>query len=365
MNIAIIGAGPIGSYTASLLARSGHQVHLFDQKTQKNIGRPIQCTGIFPPEIRKYVPLHKDFHTNTTQHLQIISPFNHQITLHKTEYIFNRTKFDQHLLQQAIQNGTHFHPQHQLLEINHNTHHQHNLIFKHKNTRKIFSPDIIIGADGPLSLVYQYLNPKKKKSFYYGLQATIKGQFQPDTYQTFFHNQISPHSFAWLVPESKTRARLGLAVKNHPSEHFQQLLQHLNITDSQLLQKQAGIIPLFNPKIIFHKNNLFLLGDAASHIKNTTFGGITPALQQARHLVNIINQRKPYQPQLKSLQHHHQIRQILNRFTNQDYHCLIKLLNKPQNKHLLQTHSRENPQKLLIKLALKNPSLLKFIKYLF
>ena len=42
--IAIIGAGPIGSYTAYLLSKQGKDVSVFED--HKEIGLPVHCTGI-------------------------------------------------------------------------------------------------------------------------------------------------------------------------------------------------------------------------------------------------------------------------------------------------------------------------------
>ena len=41
MNIAIIGAGPIGCYAGYLLAKVGNKVQIFENHSQ--VGLPIQC----------------------------------------------------------------------------------------------------------------------------------------------------------------------------------------------------------------------------------------------------------------------------------------------------------------------------------
>ena len=212
-NIAIIGAGPVGSYAAYLLSKEGFHVDLFDAKKSSQIGSPIQCTGLLTSEIRKFLPLNKDFIINTFSHIQVVSPNQQKIIINKTEYLVDRKKFDQYIFNLALKQGTTFHSEHNLIGIKENT-----LIFKLtreersssvsqkslisvKNKTKTFSPDIIIGADGPLSLVYRCLNPFKKKTFYYGIQAVIKGKFNSDVYQTFFGSKTCPNLFAWLFPE--------------------------------------------------------------------------------------------------------------------------------------------------------------------
>jgi len=245
--IAIIGAGPVGSYAAYLLSKKGFQVALFDSKKASQIGSPIQCTGLLTSELKRFLPLNKDFLINTFSKIQVISPNQQKITLNKTEYLVDRKKFDQYVLNLAIKQGTTFYPEHKLIEIKSDN--KHILTFRYKKQTKTFSPDIIIGADGPQSLLYRYLNPFKKKTFYLGLQAVIKGKFDTDTYQIFFGNKICPDFFAWLVPESKTKARIGLATTKNPAPYFNNLLKFLNIKQKDLLERQGGLVPLFDPEL--------------------------------------------------------------------------------------------------------------------
>lgn len=364
-HIAIVGAGPVGSYAAYLLSKKGFKVRLFDKKKSSQIGSPIQCTGLLTSELKKFLPLDKNFIINTFSRIQISSPDQQQITLNKTEYLVDRQKFDQYILNLALKKGTTFYPEHSLVEIKPDGQNKHTLIFQHKKNLKSFFPDVIIGADGPLSLLYQYLNPRKKKVFYYGFQAIINGKFNPDTYKVLFGRETCPKLFAWLVPESKTRARVGLAALKRPSVYFINLLKTLNVKQKDILQKQAGIIPLFDPEVKTQHKNIFLLGDAASQVKATTLGGILPGFKAAVNIMHYLTkQKKPFQNH-QNLKRHLLIRRTLNRFSDQDYNKLIRLLSKTKTKKILETHSRENPKKLIKKILLTEPRLLLFAKYLF
>ena len=70
--ISIIGAGPSGNYLAYLLAKKNEDVHIYED--HKEIGVPIQCTGIITPELETIIPIKKSFLTNKINQARIYSP---------------------------------------------------------------------------------------------------------------------------------------------------------------------------------------------------------------------------------------------------------------------------------------------------
>ncbi|MFH1682834.1 MAG: NAD(P)/FAD-dependent oxidoreductase [Candidatus Woesearchaeota archaeon] len=365
MRIAVIGAGPVGCYAAALLTKKGFEVDLFDQKDDSEIGCPIQCTGLLTSEIAKYIKIKPDFLVNTFEKIEVIAPNQKRLVVNKKEFLVDRTKFDQYLLDLAIKFGAKFYAGHKLIKVTKNKKNKHNLIFRYDNKLKIISPDLILGADGPQSSLYNYLNPSRRRVYYYGIQALVKGKFNPTAYQTFFGSKVCPGLFAWVVPESKDRARIGLATTKKPAAYFIQLLKQLKIKQSQILEKQGGIIPLFDPQARTHHQNIFLLGDAAGQVKATTLGGIIPGFQEARNLVNSLVKKERYKPRLKSLKLHLSLRKMLNRFSDPDYNRLIKILSTKKSQQIIQQHSRENPKAMLANLLFNEPKLLMFSKHFF
>ena len=93
MNITIIGAGPIGCYAAYLLAQSGHIVNIYEN--HKEIGLPIQCTGLLTSDFDQFHLNKESFLINTLTNIEVNTP-NHKITFeNQKEYLVNRRKFDQ------------------------------------------------------------------------------------------------------------------------------------------------------------------------------------------------------------------------------------------------------------------------------
>lgn len=356
MNINIIGAGPIGSYTAYLLSKKGHQVNLFEEHAE--IGKPVQCTGLVTPTIKDYLPKTNQFIINQTKKILLQSPHN-QAVINKKEFILDRAQLDNFLAQKAQDSGTQLYTYHQLIKKD-KTH----LIFKHKNKTKKIKQEITIGADGPLSKTAKIFNFPNQNKFYYGYQARIKGHFNPDQYQVNFNNNVAPKFFSWLVPEDQITARIGLATPTPSNQQFQNLIKPHK---KNIINLQAGLIPVYNPKIKTQHQNTLLIGDAATQVKATTGGGLIPGLKAAQQLAKAISNNQNY-PKLwqkalhPSLKKHLLIRNALNKFSNQDYDFLIKSINTKNFKNYNREHLNFTN---LTKILIKNPRLIYFTKHLF
>ncbi len=353
MNISIIGAGPIGCYTGYLLAKHGHNVNIYEEHSK--IGHPVQCTGIITKSIERILPLHPSFTINKIKKAEIISPNNKSLTLNSTDIIIDRTKFDQFLAKKAKAAGAKIHTSHLFLDYSKKT-----IKIKHKNKKITKTTDILIGADGPNSKVRKLIT-KRTPKFYVGKQALVKGKFNKDTYKVFFGKQF-PNFFGWIVPESKNKSRIGLITQKNTSFHFKNFLERLKIKNSQIISYQAGLIPIHNPKSKIHKRNIFLVGDAALQIKATTGGGIVPGLQSAQILAKCITKNKNYTKELKKINKklslHLKLHKIRKKFTDKDYNHLIALMSKPKNQEILSKYTRDNVNKLILKLLINEPRLL-------
>ena len=91
MKIVIIGAGPIGSYAGYLLAKSGHDVNIYERK--KEIGSPIQCTGLLTADFDQFGLDKSYFLENSITKIEVNS-INNQLIINNKEYLVCRKKFD-------------------------------------------------------------------------------------------------------------------------------------------------------------------------------------------------------------------------------------------------------------------------------
>ena len=361
MNITIIGAGPIGCYVGYLLAKNNNKVTIYENHPQ--VGTPIQCTGLLTGSFDQFNLPMDSFLVNTFKTIEVFSPKN-KLTVHQKEYLVCRKKFDNFFADLAKDAGA-------TILTNHSFRRKENtfLIIKDaKNNKEIsIKPDIVIAADGPLSptaKAYNFYHPKREN--YAGIQATVKGNFNPSTFQTYFSESICPELFGWIVPESSTIARVGLGMRKESRKYFDQFMQQHNF---KAIEMQAGTIPIYHPKQKLQKDNCYLLGDAAGFVKATTLGGLISGLRQAEILADCIQNDKDYEkeikPLAKKLKFHLKIRNILDKFKDKDWDRLVSYVTQPKIQAVFEKYTRDNPIPLVTHALIKEPRFLYFMKYLF
>ncbi|MDP3733597.1 MAG: NAD(P)/FAD-dependent oxidoreductase [Nanoarchaeota archaeon] len=360
MNIAVIGAGPIGCYAASLLAKHGHQVSVYENHAQ--IGLPIQCTGLLTSDFDQFKLPMESFLVNTFENVEVYSP-HQKLEVKQKEYLVCRNKFDNFFGNLAKKEGVTVYLNHSFLRKEGNE-----LIIKDsiQNVEKRITPDIVIASDGPLSptaKAYGLYHPQREN--YYGIQAIVEGHFDPASFKTYFGEKVCPELFAWIVPESSTIARVGLAMRKNSRAYFDKFMAEHGFTVKEM---QAGTIPVYHPAQQLQKENCYLLGDAAGFVKATTLGGLVPGLRQAEIVVDCISNHKNYQqevqPLAKKLKLHLLVRRILDKFSDRDWDTLVSYINQPKVQKVFEKYTRDNPIPLVMMALIKEPRFLRFGKYL-
>ena len=365
-NIAVIGGGPVGCYTAYLLAKQGHNVDLFEEHSQ--IGRPIQCTGLLTSDFDKYFPWanKSEFLVNTFTSVTVKTK-NQTITIPQKEYLVCRTKFDSYFGKLAKKAGVNIHLNHSFRKKEGNT-----LIIKDsKNNQDLtIQPDIVVAADGPLSRTAKAFGIfHKDRSNYYGIQAVVSGNFDQSNFDVYFGEDYCREFFVWVVPDSNNLARVGLCSKSNSKQIFDNFMNRY--PNWKTKEIQAGVIPIYQHPQLLYKGNCYVVGDAAGHVKATTLGGLIPGLRAAEHLSESIKSNNPkiYQKKCQKLRYelllHRVIRNSMDSFSDYDWENLLKYTGQEKIHRVLQKYSRDNPIPLVFSMLLKEPRYLRFAKNFF
>ncbi len=360
--INIIGAGPAGCYAGYLLAKSGYNVRIFEEHSE--IGKPVQCTGLLTDSIFRLLDLDDSviiYRLNKAKICYAGKCFETKLS----EVVVDRAKFDLFLADKAKKAGCEILLNHQFIGINDGR-----IIVKELKNNKLkeieFSEnDFLIGADGPNSKVKEIVDKKTRLSYLIGIQARVTTKADKGTFAV--HLDKAPGFFAWVVPEGKGIARIGLAAKNKTKDYFDKFIQSLSIQKKDILEMQGGLIPIYNQNLDVQKDNIYLLGDAAGQVKATTGGGIIPGLIASKCLAESIVKNKNYKALLNrrltnSLRTHLKIRKILDNFTDMDFQRLIKLCNQAKVRNALSKTDRDNPIKLILSILISEPRFLLFLK---
>jgi flavin-dependent dehydrogenase len=106
--------------------------------------------------------------------------------------------------------------------------------------------------------------------------------------------------------------------------------------------------------------DVYLVGDAAGHVKVTTVGGIVTGFRGALGVTEAIlngGSSGKLHALRRELNTHLLIRKLIHGFTQAHYSHLVDLLNARARKDL-EAHTRDEPSSLLFRICLHQPRLL-------
>ncbi len=350
--ISVIGAGPAGSFLAYQLAKKNHEVKVYEE--HKEIGNPIQCSGVVTPELEKHLKIKKEIIINRIKKVRFYSPdgkfFETKI---KPDYVFNRLKLDKYIAELAEKEGAKFINK-RFLDFEKNS-----KKLKLKFNDSYEETDILVGADGPYSQVAKSAGLFKDRRYIIGTQARANIPLHDKDRVDIF---LGYGEFGWLIPEDEYTARIGVVAEKNPKEDFDKLMK---ICNAKFLCYQSGMIPLYNPNIKTQKDNVYLIGDAASMVKAATHGSILYSTIAGKCLAKAIDEGKDYQNLWKKeigfdLWLNLKIRNTLCNFSNEDYNKLVEYFSQEKLKDAFSEHVRDFPSKFIMKILLKEPRLLKY-----
>ena len=274
-DVTIIGAGPIGSTLAYELAKEDINVCLIDKK--KVIGLPLQCAGIINKRVLDVNQFPDELILNKAKGAVLHSK-NHSLTVSKEEdqaIIIDRVALDQFLYNRAIENGVDSYLSSKVLAIDDV---EGKVSFKNESAEKSIKSKIIVGADGPLSIVSSAFG--NDFDYYCASQYLVK--IEEDNNDMSFvdlysYGDLFP-GFIWQIPVSENIFRIGL-FSNYDYKRQDEILNDFLMNDFQyenyeIIEKYKGKIPIYNKENKLFKNRALIIGDAASQVKPTTGGGL-------------------------------------------------------------------------------------------
>lgn len=365
-DVIIIGASLSGNYLASLLSKTKLTIAVIEE--HKDIGLPFQCAGIVSQKLNQLIDLPQKIILNRVDTAKIVAPSGKFVKLRGDEkpYIIDRIALDRLFYEKAKDHGniTYFLGE-KFKSLEYVKNEKQKLVLIKTSKRKIVAK-ILIGSDGPLSLIAKSFGIKKE--LIYAMQIRIKSNFKHNEASMFF-NPKWKELFGWIVPEGKNNIyRIGLASAKNIKKNFETFLNVLQINPSDKIDQQGGIIPYGTMnKAAF--DNVLLLGDSAGQVKATTGGGIVMLLISGQIAADCVKRcfkinkfskkiiRRYYEkPCLitvgKQLRLHYYIRKIFEKCTNTEFETLFQIVKTNKIEQLISLYGdMDFPRSLVIKLS--------------
>jgi digeranylgeranylglycerophospholipid reductase len=361
--VTVVGGSAAGLFAASLLARRGVPVRVFERIETLE---PAARTLIVTHRMRSLLGHAAERSiVNEIRRFELFTDGRSaNVTLKHPDLIIERRSLIQGLAEEAQQAGAsvalghRFHALHPngrglILELEHCA----------SGRREEVHSDTIVGGDGASSRVARAAgwSPLETVPLVQAIVSLPK-DMPPDTARVWFIPQDTPY-FYWLIPESPTRGALGLIGENGPDtrRHLEHFLEKRKLDP---IEFQGARIPVYKGWVPVRRQvgngSVYVVGDAAGQVKVTTVGGIVTGFRGALGVAEAILYGGA-SAELRSLRRelnlHLLLRRSLHDFQQADYSRLVDLLNAPAIQSL-GDYSRDEAWKILWRICLKQPRLL-------
>ena len=362
-SVVVIGGSAAGLFTASLLARNGVPVRVFERIEALE---PAARTLIVTHRMKSLLGRSAERSiVNEIRNFELFTDGRSaRVRLKHPDLIVERRTLIQDLAQEAqragasLELGSRFHALRPngrglILEVERCANGQHEEV--HSQT--------IVGGDGASSRVARAAgwSPLETVPLVQAIVPLPK-DMSPDTARVWFVPRDTPY-FYWLIPESPARGALGLIGENGPEtrRHLERFLEKRNLDP---IEFQGARIPVYKRWIPVRRQvgngSVYVVGDAAAQVKVTTVGGIVTGFRGALGVAEAILYGGA-SAELRSLRRelnlHLLLRRSLHDFQQADYSRLVDLLNAPAIQSLGE-YSRDEAWKILWRLCLKQPRLI-------
>lgn len=358
--IAVVGGSAAGYFAASLLARRGASVRVFERN---EVLDPLPRTLIVTQRMREILgaPSERSV-VNEIRRFEIFTDGRFAtVPLKNPDLIIERNTLIRSLAGEAQRTGAQLEFGKRFHSLQPNSG---GLVLDVERcsdgSREEVHADTVIGADGAATRVGRSAgwNPVPTVPLMQAIVKLPKGMAR-DTSRVWFVPQDTPY-FYWLVPESDTQGALGVIGENGPEMRraFEQFLVKKGF---EPIEFQGARIPVYSRWIPVHRRvgrgSVYLVGDAAGQVKVTTVGGIVTGLRGAMGVAEAIlsdGESRELRALRRELDLHLLLRKTMHEFQQNDYSRLVDLLNDATMKSLSE-YSRDDAWKVLSRVCLRQP----------
>lgn len=273
-DVAVIGAGPAGTICAYLTAKAGLSTLVLEE--HEAAGLFVNCTGIIGVEAFRRLNLPTEPIVSSLQSITFFAPSGRSFRYDPGQplaHVVSRQRFDQALASLASSEGAlfqyGFHARliqaaQECLELR-----------QREDDPEPIRAKVAVIATGFGSNLAVQVGLNGPKAIVYGAQAEVEMEELLDV-EIYLGRRVAPEAFAWVVPLTPGRARVGLIASQQAPLHFQNFLAHPSIRPRMRTREPKMLLSPVPTEPIdrSYADRILVVGEAAGQVKTTTQGGI-------------------------------------------------------------------------------------------
>ena len=285
-DVVVVGGGPAGLYSSTLLAQSGIRVVVLEEHA--SAGTPVHCTGVLFADAFDEFGLSRSVILNELRRFVFHAPGGSAFefeTATPDAVVVDRSQLDRELFVSANRAGVQFSESQKVRDICIDD--EGVTVFTDCSAFRAHACILACGANYTfqrkfgLGVPLVYMQSAQ-------VEVPAKCLHQVDMH---FGSNVAPGGFAWVVPVfrgSERYARVGLMCDTAAGDFFQRFIELLAFGFGALtLAARRKILPL-SPIRKTYTDRLLVVGDAAGLVKPTTGGGIYFSLLSARIAADVL-----------------------------------------------------------------------------
>ena len=280
-DVAIIGAGPAGTFAAYACAKKNLRAAVFEE--HEKIGEPVHC-GECLSELaaqRLGLELPDEAISSRAKGIRVVWPGRSNSFIEEPGYSLEKEKFEQWLAKLGSETGANYKMRHRATGLKREGNE-----WRITTTAGEYSSKVIIDASGVAGAASKLLSLNEPPKTVVGLQYELS-PIESDGFIDFFlWPRLAPHGYLWVIPKRDGRANVGLVTADAPSARkcLEQFIDEYGLREKKKVGKLAfgGMIPASGPVGRTYSDGIMLVGDAAGFTSPMFEGGTSLAMTSGK-----------------------------------------------------------------------------------